>query len=126
MKYLIPVIISIIGFGVLTSGCICAWTSTIDEESEADTLNLEASISASSNYLTLEVISGTVTWSDYRVTVDGIDMQTEYSESSAGDSADFFSVYSAFEPLAGESYNVRIMSMESMSIVWQKDVTATN
>ena len=118
-------VILMVAITVVLAGVVFLWAQSFTDESDStvDTMNVKGSIDDSDETLTLEVISGTYSWDDYRVTVDGtIVTTTAGSSTSAGGSAVFSEALTTFD--VGTSYNVKIVNIAEDQLVWEDDIIA--
>ena len=118
-------VILMVAITVVLAGVVFLWAQSFTDESDStvDTMNVKGSIDDSDETLTLEVISGTYSWDDYRVTVDGtIVTTTAGSSTSAGGSAVFSEALTTFD--VGTEYNVKIVNIAEDQLVWEDDIIA--
>jgi flagellin-like protein len=121
-------VILMVAITVVLAGVVFLWAQSFTDDAGGgvETINVKGVIDASDADLSIEVVSGTYTWSDYRVLVDGaVQINTTTTESSAGETA----VYTAdgtgtWTVAAGEEYNVKIINIGDDKVVWEDDIIA--
>ncbi|MFW3147098.1 MAG: hypothetical protein ACMUIE_09840 [Thermoplasmatota archaeon] len=105
---------------VVAAGCL----EEEGENEEAVVLQGKGELSATDETLILEIISGSYEWTDYKVTVDGTELRTDETSSSAGETAEFYDPDEELELLNGEEYTVKIVDIESNRLIWEMDIIA--
>ncbi len=116
-------IIAIVLIGI---GVMYIFNSSIgppEKETSRD-LNLQGEIIANEDRLELTVLSGTIIWKEYSIKVDDVPLtEGDHKQiSRAGDTIYFFD--DPWGPVAGNSYNVKIVEIATNDIVWKKDIRA--
>ena len=108
---------------VVAAGVVFMWASSFTDEASGgvETVNVKGSISATDNELTIEIITSTIDWMDYKVMVDG---QTEVTTTTGSASAGQTVTFTGGDFQAGNEYNVRIINIGKNMIVWEDDITA--
>lgn len=122
---IVAIVIAVFVIGsIVVGGIVVLWASSFTEEFDSDiaTMNVNGEIDPGTDELTMEVYSGTVEWSDYRVSADGIILTTSSTSSSAGDQATFSA--SGWDPEPGMMYTVTIADIDENKVVWENDIIA--
>jgi flagellin-like protein len=140
-------VILMVAITVVLAGVVFLWAQSFTDEAGGggEILNVKASIDVNGltgasggpySLVTVEVISGSVDWSQYKITVDGVQIYdvatlatnpdiTNGESASAGDS-EYFSIAAWSTPLAaGTEYNVKIVNIGENALVWEDDIIAT-
>lgn len=108
---------------IVLAGVTFLWAQSYDDTSVTtyETMNVRGTIDASEDLLYLEVISGSYTWGDYRVTVDGTPVTLTSSQTtSAGGTATF----TGGDYIEGTIYNVKIVEIAADRVIWESDIIA--
>lgn len=117
-------VVAVLVGGVIFMGIVFLWSSSFTEVvNEGLTFAVDGEIDGTDNTLTFTVIMGTVEWSDYSVTADGITLTTTSTSSSAGLSAVFTGV--GWDPDPGTIYNIRMTEIDENRQVYERDIMAT-
>jgi len=118
-------VILMVALTVVLAGVVFLWAqSFVGDNDTVDTINVKGRIDVSATELQLEVISGTYTWADYKITVNGteiVDTTPSADSSSAGETCTWT------DPVldtVGTSYNIKIINIEKNKVVWEKDIIA--
>ncbi len=118
-------VILMVAITVVLAGVVFLWAQSFTDDSggTVETMNLKGTIDDSEEELSLEVISGTYSWDDYKVLVNGTDPLTTTvdSSSSAGETA-LFTGSVTFD--VGNSYNIKIINIADNKVVWENDIIA--
>lgn len=121
---IVGIILAVMVLGtILMAGVTFLWAQSYDDTTVTtyETMNVRGTIDASEDLLYLEVISGSYTWGDYRVTVDGTPVTLTSSQTtSAGGTATF----TGGEYTAGTVYNVKIVEIAADRLLWDNDIIA--
>ncbi len=143
-------VILMVAITVVLAGVVFLWAQSFTDEAGGggEILNVRGTIDAngfaddtpdSYSGLEIEVISGTVSWSEYKVTIEGVQVYTETQaaaltaanagSSSAGESQWFtiatYEVVAGTPLVAGTEYNVKIVNIGDNVVVWEDDIIAT-
>ncbi len=92
-----------------------------DAGGEATPLSLSMRADAGEDALVVKVLSGRVNWTDYIVSSQGLMVQTNATNSTEGETVEFFG--STFDPF--DQVKVSILEISSGRVVWEATVTAT-
>lgn len=129
-------VILMVAITVVLAGVLYLWVSSLaDTDEGAETLNVKAEAYADSNVadvdkVVIEVIGGTITWGDYKVTVAGEQWYTATASGSAGDSVTFYDEGAGAPADAepgfdvGNELTIKIVNLGDNKVVWEKDLTA--
>lgn len=117
-------VILMVAITVVLAGVVFLWAQSFTDDADGDVENLDitVSISGATDAMTIQVTSGTYTWSEYRVTVDGATLDTpSVATTSAGQSTVYTDSTTTFDVDAQDSVHVIITHIEENRIVWQDD-----
>lgn len=120
-------VILMVAITVVLAGVVFLWAQSFTNETggTVKALNLKGSLDDSDEELSLEVISGTIVWSDYKVLVNGTtQLSTSAGTSNAGETATFTDATSTIDFAAGTSYNIKIIDIAENKVVWEDDIIA--
>jgi flagellin-like protein len=123
-------IILMVAITVVLAGVLYVWvTSLADTSDTVTTLQLDGELKVSSPAAaSLELThrgGDKVTWSDYRVTVNGTAYTPAQTETAVGEVATFAITTVATTALdVGEPYTVRVIEVASSTIVWEDTLNA--
>ena len=124
-------VILMVAITVVLAGVVFLWAQSFTNEAGGTvrSLNVKGSIDASEDTLSLEVISGTITWSDYNILIDGT-LQSTWATStpttsSAGETAVWDDDGTNIDFTAAQSYNVKIVDIAENKVVWEDDIIAS-
>jgi len=120
-------VILMVAITVVLAGVVFLWAQSFTNEAGGTvrSLNVKGSIDAGNSELQLEVISGTITWADYKILVDGSEVSgasVNETSSSAGETAHYYS-HGSFS--VAQSYNVKIVDIAENKVVWEDDIIAS-
>ncbi len=96
-----------------------------DNGGEVETFNVRGSIDGSSDQLTIEVIQEHIEWSNYKILVDGKELETEAITSEAGDSVVFSDPDSIWDAEIGNDYTVKVVNISENVVVWEDNIITT-
>ncbi len=119
----VGIVIGVMVIGtIVMAGVVFLWAQSFTDEADGgvETMNVKGNIDAQTDEITFEIISGTVFWDDYRISVDGVTFSTTTAQSSAGDSAVFTT--SGWDAEIGYNYNVKIINIGENTVVWEDDI----
>ena len=120
-------VILMVAITVVLAGVVFLWAQSFTDESNTtvETINVKGTIDDSAETLALEVISGTYTWANYRVTIDGTVVTTVDVSTSAGGTVTFTDPDILVDNfIVGTSYNVKIVNIAEDKVVWEDDIIA--
>jgi hypothetical protein len=128
---IVAIIVIIIGvlfvvsliIGLVLASVTFLWAQSFTDEASSgiENMNIRGSISDSNDELTIEIISGSIQWSDYRVMIDGAsEVTTSIVSAFAGQSVTF----TGMDFQAGNQYNVRIFNILENKVVWEQEIIA--
>ena len=122
-------VILMVAITVVLAGVLYLWVSSLaDTDKSAELLDIKGELyedldsAATADKLVIEVMGGTITWGDYKVTVGGTEVTTTTTSSSAGDEETFTTSVPALTQ--GTSYTVKIVNVGDNEVVWSKDIIA--
>ena len=118
-------VILMVAITVVLAGVVFLWAQSFTDDSggTVETMNVKGTIDDSAETLSLEVISGTYTWGDYKVLVNGTDeLTTATASSSAGETVSFTEAGYTFD--VGYSYNIKIINIADNKVVWENNIIA--
>ena len=95
-----------------------------DVEGEVHTINIKTSINATEEIVVLDVLKGEINWSTYSMRVDGMSLNTSSEVTTAGESATFYDPDGAWDAVAGEAYNIKIVHILENKVLYDVDVIA--
>lgn len=130
-KAALIIIVVVVVIGVLVVGSLIAagivflWAQSFTSDSgESDVNNINGRITAyaGSDTIEIEVISGAHQWSDYRVTVDGMEVTTTEPSSGAGETATFTGA--TFD--AGDQLVIKISDISAQRVIFEVTLIARN
>jgi len=149
-------VILMVAITVVLAGVVVLWVTRLSQTQEEapEVLNLEvhlynggtsdegSSAATDGDYLEFTVLSGSVKWSNYKITIAGTSiygdgtsgddwtMSPSTTTTTAGETIKFQEgTSSGPTPIAidtGETYNIKIINIEQQKVVWEKDVTAVS
>ncbi|MBN1389852.1 MAG: type IV pilin [Candidatus Thermoplasmatota archaeon] len=139
-------VILMVAITVVLAGVVFLWAQSFTDDAGGDveTLNIRGEIdvngltvsSVDYSCLSLEVISGKIDWTKYKVTIETTVVYTSSTtaigtantgESNAGDTA-FFSATTLTGTdalVSGTEYSVKIVNIGDNKVVWDNDIIAT-
>lgn len=121
----VGIVIGVMVIGtIVMAGVVFLWAQSFTDEADGgiETVNVKGSIDAQSDEVTIEAISGTYFWDDYRVSVDGVTFSTTATSTSAGGEAVFTTT--GWDAETGSEYNIKIINIGNNAVVWENDVIA--
>ncbi|MGA1793782.1 MAG: type IV pilin [Thermoplasmatota archaeon] len=120
-------VILMVAITVVLAGVVFLWAQSFTDDAGGDVekMNVKGVIDDSDDDLIIEVISGKITWGNYKVTVDGSQLTTVTVESNAGDTAIFNDDVTPVTFTAGTEYTVKIINIGDNKVVWEDDIIAT-
>ena len=119
---IVVIVLCVLCIAPFMVGVVFLWAQTFTSETveQSNTLNVRCSADASEDTISVEVISGSVSWYEYQVKANGILLSTTSFETSVGDEAIFTGL--EFEPW--ESIDISISEMDAGRIAWSDTITA--
>ena len=137
-------VILMVAITVVLAGVVVLWVTRLSktEEEAPEILNLdvkmysgnttsETTAADDDDSLVFTVLSGTVNWNNYKITIDGTTIwspgngwSASATTTSAGESVTFTEQGTNKAISTGETYNVKIINIEQQKVVWEKDVVA--
>ncbi|MCU0799371.1 MAG: type IV pilin [Candidatus Thermoplasmatota archaeon] len=141
-------VILMVAITVVLAGVVFLWAQSFTNEAGGTVKNLNVRGDIDANgivvagpvyypVLTIEVISGKIVWSDYKVTINGVSVWdvadlvtapetiaagTNTVTSNAGDTA-YFS-HSTLAVTSGTEYSVKVVHIKENKIVWEANIIA--
>ena len=120
-------VILMVAITVVLAGVVFLWAQSFTDEAggDVDTINVKVKgFDDVTDYIEIEIVSGTYTWAEYAVTVDGIAMTfvpvgTETSN-SAGEKATFTAA--ADLGASQDEVTVKIVDIEQNKVVFEDDI----
>jgi flagellin-like protein len=113
-------IILMVAITVVLAGVLYVWvTSLADTTETVDNLQMTANLEVAGGNAYLNITHGggpKVTWSDYRVTLDGLQVQPAAPETSVGERAEF--VQTGTSIAVDDVIEVKIIDIDDEKIVW--------
>jgi len=135
-------VILMVAITVVLAGVVFLWAQSFTDDAEGDVRSLNIKVSLYSDTadaadkLEIEVLGGTIIWTDYKVVVfgeatitdtDGPDSGATDDKSNAGDTAVFNLDGDGSTINAGEGYKVQIIDLEGNKVIYtNENVIATS
>jgi flagellin-like protein len=119
-------VILMVAITVVLAGVVFLWAQSFTDDAEGgvETVNVKASLyedtAAALDKIEIEVISGTMTWSEYTVTIES-NTATLAGSTSAGGTA---TATGDWTLVKGTEYTIKIVNIGENKVVWEDDVIA--
>ena len=119
---IIVVILCLLCIAPFLVGVFFLWAQSFSSETVEHSMDFRVRCiaDAAEDTITVEVLSGTVSWYDYEVKANDISLTTGSLETTVGDEAIFTGL--EFEP--GESIHITIIELENTRAVWSDTITS--